>query len=154
MAMVMAFASAAVTAWAASDEASEPSSRPASSPVAWLDEVGHTDLSKALGEARRTIQVIDGVRRTLPKNLNALYFAYNPAQHLSARFISDGGVRVESARADRDWTLSLHTIPNPNNQQARISTAGTRVEIAHSDEMLEWYENRHLGIKHGYTIYS
>lgn len=110
-------------------------------------------LQTALREARHAVYQITEKDREHPQNREARYFAANPGQQLTARFLGDG-VKIESGR-NEDWaaifrTRSIaghHATPSPPEVQGSL-----RVEYAHPGTITEWYENLEEGFHHGFTL--
>ena len=92
----------------------------------------------------------------MPQNKDVRFFAANPGQQLTARFLDDA-VRIESGTGG-GWqgNLQLNGISKggkslPVPKSAKAQTKGDRVEYQRGSVM-EWVENRTQGFEHGYTI--
>ncbi|GEP41115.1 choice-of-anchor D domain-containing protein [Brevifollis gellanilyticus] len=112
-----------------------------------LPKTEQESLWAALGSARRAVQPLTDHEASLPQNKGVRYFAQNPAQHLTMRFL-DGSVRIESGRGGK-WAATLgldtRTRPQPN-------LTNDRVEYHHANGITEWYENRADGIEHAFKV--
>lgn len=114
-------------------------------------------LAKAICDARHAVDTIDPEQAAIPVNGGARYFASNPGQRITARFL-DGGVRFRSGRPDEDWQGTLRYgglgeaghDDSPSKPQPIANK--NRVEYLHGDGVTEWFENKPEGIEHGYTI--
>jgi hypothetical protein len=103
----------------------------------------HT-LQTALTRARHAITPISGREAELEPNKGARYFAANPRQQLTARFL-DSGARIESGRRGA-WQAAL------SFSNTRPVLNGDRIEYRHSGGVTEWYRNDAVGIEHGFEI--
>lgn len=107
-------------------------------------------------DARHQVQTLTTAEATLPWNKGVRYFAANPNQQLTARFL-DNGARIESGagggwqgtmqatglgRGSSEISLGAVTPPTAN---------GPRVEYRRSG-LIEWFVNRTAGIEHGFTL--
>jgi sugar lactone lactonase YvrE len=111
---------------------------------------------KSFEEARLAVQILSEREAAMPQNQGVRFFAANPGQELTARFLDDG-VRIESgagggwagklefAGADRGAVAAGPEAPQPP------SVRGQRVEYRRGD-IVEWYENRSQGFEHGFTL--
>lgn len=139
-------------------------------------------LSSAMGEALRQPWALDEAAAALPQNVGVSHFAANPGQDLTARFLQDGGVRIESGKAGREWQGTLRLTGNAGLRPVRpagVSPAGaddgrrdarhprslegrapiphwqangTRMERDAAPGLTEWYENKEEGFQHGFTV--
>ncbi|HEY1122977.1 MAG TPA: hypothetical protein VGE67_15300, partial [Haloferula sp.] len=107
-------------------------------------------LSAAFSEARHAISEIDDAASQLPGNEGARYFAYNPGQQLSARFLNSG-IRI-GGHDDASAITITRTIAGANRPD--ITSQAARVEYRHSDGVVEWWENGTSGLEQGFTVPS
>lgn len=90
---------------------------------------------------------------SLPQNDGVRFFAVNPRQQLTARFL-DGAMRVASGRGG-EWAGTLRFVGSGSDLAERSATPvarENRVEYQHPDGVTEWYVNRADGIEHGFTV--
>ncbi|RYD64830.1 MAG: hypothetical protein EOP83_08825, partial [Verrucomicrobiaceae bacterium] len=107
-------------------------------------------LSAAFSEARHAISEIDAEAAQLPGNEGARYFAFNPSQQLSARFLTSG---IHIASDDDSPGVAITRGMAGANRPALTSHA-SRVEYRHSDGVIEWWENGTSGLEQGFTVPS
>lgn len=109
-------------------------------------------LGAALHAARHAVSPVGGGESSNPVNEGTRYFAVNPGQRLSFRFL-DGAVRIGPSRGGV-WQGTLRLVsPLPNSAGPTVpSGAGDRVEYQHPGGLTEWYENRSDGIEHGMIL--
>ncbi|MDF1714597.1 MAG: DUF5011 domain-containing protein [Akkermansiaceae bacterium] len=110
-------------------------------------------LVAALSEARRRITPISSQQGELPENEGARFFAANPGEDLTARFL-DGGVRGQSGKIDRDWQVEFRYL---NDGEGRTTASpelseGIRIDYQHGEGVTEWYLNRSDGFEHGFVL--
>ncbi|WP_193210498.1 hypothetical protein [Luteolibacter marinus] len=103
-------------------------------------------MFKALSEARHLVTELDDSSAALTINSGSRYFAYNPGQQLAVRFADDAR-RIQTADGERELALSLMDTGN-----AIMTAAGSRVEYRHPDGLVEWWENRPVGLEQGFTV--
>ena len=106
-------------------------------------------LWRAFSDARHQVQPLTTNEAAMERNRGVRYFAFNPGQHLTARFL-DEGVRLESGQPGHDWQATLKaasSVPPATSVEAK----GSRVEYQRG-ELMEWYDNRPEGLEHGFTL--
>lgn len=109
-------------------------------------------LAEAFSAARRQVQPITADHRELPENRDARYFAYNPAQELSGRFL-DGAARFSVAGEPWAVTLKLQSVAGrPVNVRPAPRADGVRVDFDHSGGVNEWFINQPSVFEHGVTL--
>ncbi|MDZ4289223.1 MAG: FG-GAP repeat protein, partial [Prosthecobacter sp.] len=113
-------------------------------------------LWNAFSKARHEVQTLTEREAGLPQNRGVRYFAANPGQQLTARFL-DQGVRIESGRGG-GWQGTVQVTKLSRGGEPAVLPAaaaptanGNRVEYQRGD-VVEWYENRTEGIEHGFTV--
>ncbi|MDB6080715.1 MAG: hypothetical protein JWO82_4462, partial [Akkermansiaceae bacterium] len=107
-------------------------------------------LQQAIREAAHAVQPIPGAAaRQLPQNQGAAFFAANPGQQLTARFLDDGGVRFGSGLPGVCWQASLRLKSAPAGDA--WSAEGDRAARDHG-AITEWYRNRPEGFEHGFQL--
>ena len=104
-------------------------------------------LNEAFEAAQHAIHPVPPDEQSIGKSQGAQYFAHNPDQAMTARFLA-GAVRMQSARPDSDWWVELRRPGAPPSMKAE----GRRVEYTHSDGVREWYENQTAGFQHGFIV--
>ena len=109
-------------------------------------------LWQAFRDARLRVDVISESQAAQPQNEDALFFANQPGQQFTARFLKDGGVRLGSGRPESPWntTMRLQDAAPARPQFSRDA----RIEIPHSAHLTEWYENKPEGLEHGFVVHS
>ncbi len=112
-----------------------------------LPQTEQASLWAALGAARRAVTPLTVHEAALPQNAGVHYFAANPGQQLTARFL-DGAVRIESGRGGQ-WQGTLRLAGGTSSAP---SAWEHRVEYQHPGGITEWYENRAEGMEHGFTV--
>ncbi len=112
-----------------------------------LPEVEQASLWQAFSKAQREIRPLTPGQKAQPRNEGVRFFAGNPGQQLTARFL-DGAIRVESGRGG-EWAGTLSLMGG-----AKVSpvVAGDRAEFHHPGGVTEWYVNQPEGIEHGFTL--
>lgn len=115
---------------------------------------GYTSLDAALTASRHQIRDISEPLQGLEINRDARFFAANPGQAFSIRFLP-GAVRMQRAVEQAPaWTLTLRAMGRDAEQAvdpARMHVQGTRIEY-HRGDVIEWYENRTAGLEQGFTV--
>ncbi|HYF35186.1 MAG TPA: hypothetical protein VD994_07870, partial [Prosthecobacter sp.] len=111
---------------------------------------------QAFAEAQHQVQSLTEREAALPQNRGVRYFAANPGQQLTARFM-DAGVRIESGSGG-GWqgTLAMTSVSREGEEAALPGETapvakGARVEYKRGD-VVEWFENRSEGLEHGFTV--
>ena len=130
--------------------AGDPSPGPQDAARMPLPTAEQRSLWIALSAARHAVDALTGHERAMPRNHGVAYFAHNPGQRLSARFLTAGGVRLGPGGGGRGWQATLRLAgggPAPV-----VTAAGNRVEARHAGGLTEWFENRPEGIEHGFTV--
>ncbi len=112
-----------------------------------LPQTEQESLWCAFASARRAVQPLTDHEASLPHNKGVRYFAQNPGQQLTARFL-DGTVRIESGRRGK-WAATLSLAGAAKTKPVLTKE---RVEYRHSNGITEWYENRAEGIEHAFTV--
>ncbi len=86
----------------------------------------------------------------MPQNEGVKYFASQPGQSFTMRFLEDGAVCLQPGYLGSDWkgTLSLAGSLDASPQK----TSNARVEVRHSASLVEWYENKQEGLEHGFVV--
>jgi sugar lactone lactonase YvrE len=129
---------------------------PASPPALSKPKNPEKELWSVFSAARHQIQTLTKEESAMLQNQGVRFFAANPGQQLTARFLDDA-VRIESG-AGGSWQGNLQltgiskgdkSLPMPKS--AKIQTKGDRIEYQRGSVM-EWVENRTQGFEHGYTI--
>lgn len=105
-------------------------------------------LWAAYSEARRGIQTLTLHEAAMDRNQAVRYFAQNPGQRITARFL-DQGARIESGRGDVGWSATFTTPSLPT--ATALTAAGTRAEYLRG-AVTEWFDNRNEGIEHGFVV--
>lgn len=127
----------------------EARSRSTSSPELQISELkGDASLAAAFSEARHAISTIDDAALPQPLNDGARYFAFNPGQQLSARFLTSG-IHIASDDASSGVTIARAT---PGARDPGLTSEGSRVEYRHPDGVIEWWENGTGGLEQGFTV--
>ncbi len=116
-----------------------------------LQEEERASFYEVVQAARHAVTSLLPEEARLPQNLGVHYFAANPGQNLTARFL-ETGVRLESGRPDRQWRAQFG-IHSPTRVRPSQS-ASSRVEYASPEGVVEWYQNRPEGIEHGFVLPS
>jgi len=83
-------------------------------------------------------------------NESARYFAFNPGQQLSARFLNSG-IRIGG---NDDASAITITRDMAGASRPDITSQAARVEYRHSDGVVEWWENGTSGLEQGFTVPS
>ncbi|MEM1221841.1 MAG: FG-GAP repeat protein [Verrucomicrobiota bacterium] len=112
-----------------------------------LNRTEQESLWSAFSEARRTIYPLTERQLELPENTGAHFFAQNPGQEITARFMDDG-VQFGSGYAGREWAGKLSLA---GSQPHEIRHEGTVLEY-HYDGIIEWIENRPEGYRQGWVL--
>ncbi len=112
-----------------------------------LPKTEQESLWAAFAAARRAVQPLTDHEAALPHNKGVRYFAQNPGQQLTARFL-DGAARIESGRGSQ-WAATLSIAGEHPTQP--VLTQG-RVEYRHASGITESYENRAGGIEHVFKV--
>ncbi len=115
--------------------------------LAALPQSEQESLWSAFREARHAVDAITPAQAALPQNQGVRYFASNPGQQITARFL-DGAVRVESGQGG-SWAGTVKMAGGTNPMPV---AEGSRVEFSHGNGTTEWYENRPEGIEQGFTL--
>lgn len=115
-----------------------------------VDLKSDPSLSAAFFEARHAVSEVDAEASQLPGNEGAHYFAFNPGQQLSARFLSSS-IRIASNEDSPGVTITRDAAGahDPN-----LTSHASRVEFRHSDGVIEWWENGASGLEQGFTVPS
>jgi hypothetical protein len=111
-------------------------------------------LWAAFSEARRAVQILTDHEAEMKPNHGVRYFAANPSEQISARFL-DSETRLQSSRDGSDWQATLRLSQVAGQVLASSTTpkaTGTMVEYHHPGGVTEWYVNRQEGIEHGFTL--
>jgi hypothetical protein len=111
-------------------------------------------LWTAFSEARRAVQKLTDHEAKMEPNHGVRYFASNPSEQISARFL-DSETQLQSSRDGSDWqaTLRLSKVAGQALASSTMPQAtGTKVEYHHPGGVSEWYANRQEGIEHGFTL--
>ncbi len=122
-----------------------------------------TSLAEALQAARYRVQWSE---QTPWKHLPGAYYAYNPAQRLTA-FFTQQGIHLQSRlQGAPEWKVSMRLQECGYGKQLFAVTAGAiqvnsnRLEMQQAFpshphiRFTEWYENQVAGIEHGFRIDS
>jgi hypothetical protein len=109
---------------------------------------GDESLWAAVSAARHAVEKVGEREGEMEWNKGARYFAANPGQDLTARFL-DEGVRLGSGRSG-GWSATMRFRGTPGTLP---ETAGDRVDYHHEEGLTEWYVNRPQGIEHGFTVH-
>jgi hypothetical protein len=112
-----------------------------------LPKTEQESLWSAFAAARRAVQPLSAHEASLPHNAGVRYFAQNPGQKLTARFL-DGGTRIESGRGGT-WAATLSLV---GASDTRPVLSQGRVEYRHANGITEWYENRSEGLEHAFIV--
>ncbi|MCB1129816.1 MAG: hypothetical protein KDN05_01725 [Verrucomicrobiae bacterium] len=112
-------------------------------------EEEQASLWRAVSEARHQVRELIPEHAAMPHNEGVKYFASNPGQDLTARFLEDGRVKFESGIPGRDWAMVF----GETGSEPRVVDA-CRVEIARPHQVTEWYVNRPEGMEHGFHVPS
>ncbi len=111
---------------------------------------------EAFQKASHEVQLVDAAAAELPENKGVRFFAANPRQHMTARFMDDG-VRLQSGLGG-DWqaTVAAAAVGRGGRMTSveragAPSAAGETVNYEMSG-VTEWYKNKPEGIEHGFTI--
>lgn len=112
-----------------------------------LSDTEQASLWTALAGARRAVMPLTSQESALPQNEGVRFFAQNPGQQITARFL-DGGVRIESGR-NEDWSATLSLAGNKSTIP-RLENGS--VEYHHQNGVVEKYENREEGIEQSFTV--
>jgi hypothetical protein len=133
-----------------------PGSKVTKAPSAGKPKNPEKELWSVFSAARHQIQTLTKEESAMPQNKDVRFFAANPGQQLTARFLDDA-VRIESG-AGGSWqgNLQLTGISKGGKslsvpKSAKTQTKGDRVEYQRGP-VTEWVENRTQGFEHGYTI--
>ncbi len=111
-------------------------------------QVGYEDLGAAISAARHAITEVDKKLGARPENQGVRYFAANPGQDLTARFL-DGLVRIQSGVPGRDWKLALG-LAGATAAPHRMDD--DRITYDHGRGLVEYYVNRPEGLEHGFVL--
>lgn len=151
---LMAVITVTVSAVAASDPAhSGLRARPTF--LSTLPGTEQQSFGQALDAARHSVEPLTPDEAALPANEGVRFFAFNPGQRLTARFL-DGGVKLGSGRGG-EWSASLRFTgfgSRASDTSAPVigGPGGNRVDYFHTGGVTEWYVNRPDGIEHGFTV--
>jgi len=107
-------------------------------------------LWKAFAEARHMVEPLTEREAVMEHNQGVAFFANNPGNGFTARFLETGGVRLASGNANSDWSAELYYGQNGVPRKA----GNSRIEIDYADGNVEWYENKPAGLEHGITVYN
>ncbi len=116
-------------------------------PTQKLSETDWSGIRRAFAAAQRTI-----------KDASGRFEADNPGQQWRVCF--DGtGFTVRPRTGDWSWGLQLSSYGFAGcevciDSPARIAAEGDKIAFRHSDQITEWFINRHCGLEHGYTIHD
>lgn len=129
---------------------------PTPSPVLADDD----SLARALSAARHRIVPVSERERQIEMNRGARFFAANPRQDLTLRFLDDR-VRLASGQSGQTWegelvllgvTRDVESGPEPGGGVA-VSADESRVKFLRRD-LTEWYVNAPAGFEHGFTLFK
>lgn len=120
-------------------------------PLRISDVQGEASLAAAFSEARHAIDEVDEAAALLPENTGARYFAFNPGQQLSARFLATG-IRIgRNDDAAPGITISRGM---PGSNRPALTARASQVEYRHPDGVIEWWKNGKSGLEQGFTVPS
>ena len=108
-----------------------------------LPSAEQRSLWMALSAARHAVDALTGHEKALPQNQGAAFFAHNPGQRLTARFLTDGGVRLGSGGGGGGWQATLRLAGG--GRAPVVTAAGNRVEARHAGGLTEWFERNAAG---------
>lgn len=114
-----------------------------------LEEGEQASLWAAFEKAQHQVQGLTEFEASLPQNEGVRYFASNPRQGVTARFL-EGEVRIESGLGGA-WSGTLRYRGSGQIRSAPV-VSGERVEFHYEDGVTEWYINRKEGFEHGFTL--
>lgn len=116
-------------------------------PGAGAAERESTDL--ALTEVRHRVSPMPA-EAAVGDNAGTLHHAFNPAQKLVARFLSNG-LRITPPGDVHAWqvTLSRRT---PAGTATVLESHGSKVEYHHADGVVEWWSNESGGFRQGFVV--
>ncbi|MEW6160821.1 MAG: FG-GAP repeat protein, partial [Verrucomicrobiota bacterium] len=117
-------------------------------PPGKLSQTEAESFHAAFSAARHAVVPLTEREAAMPQNEGARFFAANPRQQLTARFL-DGAVRIESGRGG-SWEATFQFAGA--NQNPLPTAVDNRVEYDHGGGIIEWYENRPEGFEHGFTV--
>jgi len=127
-----------------------PSAPTGNSPITSKETPPDAGLHAALDQARRGISTLTAEEAALPLNENVTHFAWHPAQDLTARFLSGGGVRFAAGDQEQAWQATFSYAGSSDSSS--LSVEGSRAEFLHPDGVREWFDNVPAGIEHGFTL--
>lgn len=109
-----------------------------------------SSLAAAFSDARHAISDIDASAAPMPGNEGVRYFAFNPGQRLSARFLASG-IRIGGEDGAPSITITRETagINDP-----ALTSHASRVEYRHADGVVEFWENGTSGLEQGFIVPS
>lgn len=113
-------------------------------------------LWKALSDARHAVDPLTPREVAMERNRGVRFFATNPGQDITARFLDDGA-RIESGHPGGGWRALLRLEAMGRSASllpvgpANVTADSRRVEY-HRAQVTEWYENREDGFEHGLTV--
>lgn len=111
---------------------------------------GDASLAVSFSEARHAISEIDNAALPQPLNEGARYFAFNPGQQLSTRFLTSGiHISTDDASPGVTMTRAMAGARDPD-----LTSEGSRVEYRHPDGVIEWWDNGTSGLEQGFTVPS
>lgn len=113
------------------------------------EENEQASLWAAFEKAQHEVQGLTGFEAALPQNEGVRYFASNPKQGVTARFL-DGEVRIESGLGS-SWAGTLRYGDAARSKTEPV-VSGSLVEFHHEGGITEWYQNRREGLEHGFTL--
>lgn len=113
---------------------------------------------QAFQKAAHEIQPADAAALERPENAGVRFFASNPGQQITARFL-DEGVRLQSG-AGGVWQAAVHAVAAGRGgsmtelpAKAGPTAQGDTVSYERGD-VVEWFANKPEGIEQGFTIAS
>ena len=144
------YLSGAIHSSSGSERIQPKRTQPASLPKA-DSGLAPNSLNSAISEARHRVATLSTHQSAMRQNAGVTYFASNPANQVTLRFLNDGRVRMGSGLAGERWAC---TISQTGSRGQPVRVSPRRVEIAHTAALTEWYENKNDGVEHGFTILS
>lgn len=109
---------------------------------------GDSSLAAVFSEARHAIAEVDEAAAQLPENAGARYFAFNPGQQLSARFLATG-IRIRGVDDVRGLTIARSM---SGAKLPALSARTSQVEYRHPDGVIEWWKNGTGGLEQGFIV--
>lgn len=113
---------------------------------------------QAFQKAAHEIQLADAAAAARPENAGVRFFASNPGQQITARFL-DEGVRLQSG-AGGVWQAAVHAVAAGRGgsmtelpAKAGPTAQGDTVSYERGG-VVEWFANKPEGIEQGFTIAS